>query len=154
MLMRRFLLRHNHGQALPLVGLMAVVLFLMVGLAIDGGLLYAQRRVMQNTADAACLAAANSLSLNRINTGLTLAQTAESAAQQVILNNLGTTPGAGVNAPGTLAYTNISEIYSAKVGTGTDLTKGIEISGPDVRVALQSPANTFFMRVIGYNTYT
>jgi Flp pilus assembly protein TadG len=152
--MRRFLLRHNQGQALPLVGLMAVVLFLMIGLAIDGGLLYAQRRVMQNTADAACLAAANSLALNRINTGLTLAQTAESAAQQVILNNLGTTPGSGVNAPGTLAYTNISDIYSAKTGTGTDLTKGIEISGPDVRVALQSPANTFFMRAVGYNTYT
>ena len=152
--MRRFLLRHNQGQALPLVGLMAIVLFLMIGLAIDGGLLYAQRRVMQNTADAACLAAANSLALNRINTGLTLAQTAESAAQQVILNNLGTTPGSGVNAPGTLAYANISEIYSAQTGTGTDLTKGIEISGPDVRVALRSPANTFFMRAVGYNTYT
>jgi Flp pilus assembly protein TadG len=152
--MRRFRLRHNHGQALPLVGLMAVVLFLMVGLAIDGGLLYAQRRVMQNTADAACLAAANSLALNEIDTGSTLAQTAESAAQQVILNNLGATPGSGVNAPGTLAYTNISEIYSAKVGTGTDLTKGIEVNGPDVRVALQSPANTFFMRAVGYNTYT
>jgi Flp pilus assembly protein TadG len=152
--MRRFLLRHNQGQALPLVGLMAVVLFLMIGLAIDGGLLYAQRRVMQNTADAACLAAANSLALNKINTGLTLAQTAESAAQQVILNNLGATPGSGVNAPGTLAYANISEIYSAQAGTGTDLTKGIEINGPDVRVALQSPANTFFMRAVGYNTYT
>jgi hypothetical protein len=152
--MRRFLSRHSHGQALPLVGLMAVVIFLMVGLAIDGGLLYAQRRVMQNTADAACLAAANSLALNEIDSGSTLAQTAESAAQQVILNNLGATPGSGVNAPGTLAYANISEIYSAKTGTGIDLTKGIEISGPDVRVALQSPANTFFMRAIGYNTYT
>jgi hypothetical protein len=152
--MRRFLFRHSHGQALPLVGLMAVVIFLMVGLAIDGGLLYAQRRVMQNTADAACLAAANSLALNEIDSGSTLAQTAESAAQQVILNNLGATPGSGVNAPGTLAYANISEIYSTKTGTGTDLTKGIEISGPDVRVALQSPANTFFMRAIGYNTYT
>src|SRR5262249_11962495 len=39
-------------------------------------------------------------------------------------------------------------------GTGTGLTKGIEIDGTDVRVALRSPANTFFMRVIGYNTYT
>src|SRR5690242_14886203 len=123
--MRRFLLRYNQGQALPLMALMAILIFLVMGLAIDGGLLYAQRRVMQNTADAACLAAANSLALNRTNTGLTLAQTAESAAQQVIQNNLGTTPGAGVNAPGTLAYTDISEIYSAKVGTGIDLTKGI-----------------------------
>jgi Flp pilus assembly protein TadG len=152
--MRRFPLHHNHGQALPLMGLMAVVLFLMVGLAIDGGLLYAQRRVMQNTADAACLAAANSLALNEIDSGSTLAQTAESAAQQVILNNLGATPGSGVNAPGTLAYANISEIYSAKSGTGSNLTKGIEVNGPDVRVALQSPANTFFLRAIGYNTYT
>src|SRR5215207_5759982 len=131
--MRRCLLRHNQGQTLPLVGLMAVVLFLMIGLAIDGGLLYAQRRVMQNTADAACLAAANSLALNRVNSGSTLALTAEGAAQQVIQNNLGTTPGSGVNAPGTLAYTNISDIYSAKAGTSTSLTKGIEINGADVR---------------------
>jgi hypothetical protein len=133
---------------------MAVLLFLFTGFAIDGGLLYAQRRLMQNTADTACLAAANSLSLNKINAGSTLAQTAESEAQQVIQNNLGATPGTGVNAPGTLAYTNISEVYAANTGTGTGLTKGIEINGPDVRIALRSPANTFFMRVIGYNTYT
>ena len=152
--MRRSLLRHSQGQSLPLVGLMAVLIFLFTGFAIDGGLLYAQRRLMQNTADAACLAAANSLSLNKITAGSTLAQTAESEAQQVIQNNLGTTPGAGVNAPGTLAYTNISEVYAADGSTGTGLTQGIEIDGPDVRVALRSPANAFFMRVIGYNTYT
>lgn len=140
--------RRARGQSLPLMALFAVVIFILVGFAIDGGLLYAQRRLMQNTSDAACLAAANRLALNQTSTQAT------TAAQQVIQANLGATPGTGVNAPGTLAYTVIADVYSPLAGTGASLTKGIEISGADVRVALQSPANAFFMRIIGYNTYT
>jgi len=139
--------RSSRGQSLPLMALCAVVIFVVMGFAIDGGLLYSQRRLMQNTADAACLAAANRLSLNQTSQ-------ATSAAQQIIQTNLGSTPGTGINAPGTLAYTAISEVYSPNVGTGIGITKGIEINGSDVRVALQSPANAFFLRILGYNTYT
>jgi len=149
-----FVLYRVRGQSLALMALFAVFIFAIVGFGVDGALLYMQRRLMQNTADAACLAAANSLALNKINTGSTLVDTATTAAQQIIQNNLGTTPGSGVNAPGTLAYTTVSDVYTAQSGTGTGLTKGIEISNSDVRVALQSPANAFFMRVLGYSTYT
>ena len=45
------------GQVLIQVALMLVVLLTFVGLAIDGGLVYAERRQMQNAADAAALAA-------------------------------------------------------------------------------------------------
>jgi len=130
---------------------MSVMIFLMVGLAIDGGLLYLQRRLMQNTADAACLSASSQLSL-----GNTTAD-ARTAAETVIGRNLGPSgPGTGVNAPGTLAYTAIGDVYNnaSTTGSGTSLTHGIEITGADVRVALHSPATTFFMRIAGIDQYS
>ena len=105
--MHRFLQRYSPGQSLPLVGLMAVMLFLMTGLAIDGGLLYAQHRLMQNTADASCLAASSQLSLGKTE------DEAKARAKDVIGTNLGSTgPGTGVNAPGTLAYTAIGDVVN------------------------------------------
>ena len=139
--MRGHLSRHHQGQSLVTVAVFAFLLFLTMGLAIDGGLIYAQRRFMQNTADAACLTAANQISLGQTDANAT------TAAQNLISQNLDN------NASGTLSYAAKSDLYSPKTGTGTNLVKGIEISGPDVRVALQSPANTTFMRVAGYNVY-
>ena len=46
------------GQSLAWVALMLVVLLGFVGLAIDGGIIYAERRRMQNAADAGALAGA------------------------------------------------------------------------------------------------
>jgi DNA-binding NarL/FixJ family response regulator len=40
------------------VALFAVVVFIFVGLGLDGGMLYVERRQLQNVADAACLAGA------------------------------------------------------------------------------------------------
>ncbi len=53
----------EEGQVLIQVTLMLVVLLTFVGLAIDGGLVYAERRQMQNAADAAALAGARELCL-------------------------------------------------------------------------------------------
>jgi hypothetical protein len=139
--MRGHLSHHYQGQSLVTVALFAFLLFVTIGLAIDGGLIYAQRRFMQNTADAACLTAANQISLGETNADAT------TAAQNRIIQNLDN------NASGTLAYSAQSDLYSPNDGTGVNLVKGIEINGPDVRVALRSPANTTFMRVAGVNAY-
>jgi Flp pilus assembly protein TadG len=146
--------RHPHhalpGQSLVTLAVFAVLLFITMGLAIDGGMIYAQRRLMQNTADAACLAAANKVALNDTKSDAIL------AATTVIQDNLGATPGANLNAPGTLAYTDYTQVYGNVTDSnlGVNLVKGIEVSAPDVRVALQSPATTYFMRVIGVASYT
>lgn len=50
--------REEEGQSLIQVALMLVVLIGFVGLALDGGNLYAERRRMQNAADAGALAGA------------------------------------------------------------------------------------------------
>jgi Flp pilus assembly protein TadG len=142
--------RRSDGQSLVTLAVFAFLLFLTMGLAIDGGLIYTQRRVMQNTADAACLTAANRMAMGKTNLEAT------TAAQDIIKDNLGATPGTGANAPGTLAYSSYTDLYGngTNTGTGASLVKGIEINGPDVRVALQSPANTTFMRIAGIATYT
>lgn len=148
--MSRFMTSRLYGQSLPVVVLMLAVIFLVIGLAIDGGLLYMQRRLMQNTADSACLAAANQLAMGNTNTQ------AEDAAKAVIAANLGPTEsGTGANAPGTLSYTSIDQVYgTSNEGSGVSLTRGIELSGPNVRVALRSPAFSYFMRVFGQTEYT
>ncbi len=48
----------ENGQTLVWVALAMVVLLAFVGLAIDGGAVYAERRRMQNAADAGALAGA------------------------------------------------------------------------------------------------
>src|ERR671930_180571 len=108
--MHRYLPRHSSGQSLVTVAVFALLLFLTMGLAIDGGLIYAQRRFMQNTADAACLSAANKLSLSQTKAD------AESAAQQVIADNL------TANAPGTLNYTSVSDLYSPSIPSTSPAT--------------------------------
>ena len=50
--------RREDGQALVMVAVMMVGLVSVVGLVSDGGLVFAQRRDLQNAADAAAAAAA------------------------------------------------------------------------------------------------
>jgi Flp pilus assembly protein TadG len=55
----------SDGQILVLFALSLVVMIAMVGLILDGGGAYAQRRAEQNAADTAALAAANDLIVNQ-----------------------------------------------------------------------------------------
>ena len=55
-------LRREEGQALVMVAVMLVGLVSVVGLVSDGGLVFAQRRDLQNAADAA--AAAGAMQIN------------------------------------------------------------------------------------------
>jgi len=50
--------RAQRGQAIVLVALVLTVLFGFVGLAVDGGRAYLDRRHLQGSVDAAALAAA------------------------------------------------------------------------------------------------
>ena len=49
--------RREEGQSLIIVGALLIVLVLMIGLVVDAGNAYAQRRIVQNAADAAALGA-------------------------------------------------------------------------------------------------
>src|SRR5437773_5888126 len=51
----------TQGQAMVVIVLSMFVLMVIIGLAIDGGSMYVQRRTAQNSADAAALAATHSM---------------------------------------------------------------------------------------------
>src|SRR3954453_9933832 len=53
--------RTVRGQVAVVIAVAMVVLIAFVGLAIDGGSMYAQRRTAQNSSDAAALAATNKM---------------------------------------------------------------------------------------------
>jgi hypothetical protein len=119
----------------------AVTLFLFVGLGIDSGMLYVGRRQLQNVADAACLAATTEISMG----GST--SSARSVANQYIINNIDASARAAFDIPATIDFLN------GQIGTGMGLTRGIEVNGTDVRVAVTFPAFTYFMRLGGIETY-
>lgn len=58
-------LRPHRGQALLWVALLLPILLAIVGLALDGGTVFAARRQAQNTADAAARAGAQEIDIGR-----------------------------------------------------------------------------------------
>jgi hypothetical protein len=115
----------EEGQAAVLITILLMfALVALTALAIDGGHLYVVRRDLQNMADAACLAAATELSLH----GTT--DEAYNTAVEYILANGGT-----------------EELYTPQDGDGIGLVKGIQVSGADVRVALQELVDTYFTMI-------
>jgi hypothetical protein len=54
-------MRREEGQSLIIVGALLIVLVVLIGLVVDAGNAYAQRRIVQNAADAAALAGSQML---------------------------------------------------------------------------------------------
>lgn len=118
-------LRGEKGQAAVLITILLMFAFVaLTALAIDAGHLYVVRRDLQNMSDAACLAAATELSLN----GTT--DDAYNVAVEYILANGGA-----------------KELYTPQEGDGAGLVKGIQVSGAEVRVALQGLVDTYFTMI-------
>jgi hypothetical protein len=141
--------RKSSGQSIVVMALFAATLFIFVGLGIDGGMLYLERRHLQNISDAACLAAATELSLDGT------ADAARQSANEYINKNIDQNARIAFQMPTTINFVNTTgSDYLAQEGAGTSLTRGIEVDGSSVRVALKFPAFTYFMRLAGIDTYT
>jgi len=136
--------RHDAGQVLVIFALSITVLFAAAGLAFDVGRFYAERRFLQNAADAAALAAANSLIQGR-----TQAE-ADTIARAVLASNFAHDPN-GV----TPSLPPVTPVYeSGHAGDPVYLINGILFSGNEVRVAVQNPINYSFGRVVGLTSST
>ncbi len=120
----------ERGQVLLIVA-MGFFLVLVGGsaLALDMGNSVLQKRRLQNTADAAALAAATELSRGHS------VDDAVVAAQGVVAANTSTA---------TLPYDPTSSL-------GPALQQGIEFEGSTVRVALKADVGTYFAPVVGVN---
>ncbi|MBA2717856.1 MAG: hypothetical protein H0U52_01245 [Chloroflexi bacterium] len=131
--------RRDAGQVLVIFALAITVLFAAAGLAFDIGRFYAERRFLQNAADAAALAAANALIQ-----GKTEAQ-ANLVARAVLAANFSGAPNGVTPAlpPTTPQY------ESGHAGDPLFLTNGILFDGTDVRVAVENAIGYSFGRAVG-----
>ena len=131
----------ERGQVLVIFVLSLTAIFAAAGLAIDIGRLYMERRFLENAADAAALAAANSLI--RGNTDAN----ARSDAMAVLTKNF-TSPPNGITP--SLPPAAGSEVYeSGHAGDPMYLVDGILINGSDIRVAVRNTIGYTFGRAVG-----
>ncbi len=129
----------TRGQVLVVFALGLVALLGAAGIAFDAGRFLMERRSLQNAADAAALAAANSL----IRGGSTT--DADTEARAVLATNLANGPN-GIVAP----LPPASPVYApGGAGEPAELVNGILISGGDVRVAIQNTIPFTLGRVVG-----
>jgi len=129
----------SRGQVLVLFALGLVALLAAVGIAFDAGRFLMEQRSLQNAADAAALAAANSL----IRGGSY--EDADAEARAVLAINVAKGPN-GIVAP----LPPSSPVYApGGAGDPEQLVSGILISGGDVRVAIQNTIPFTFGRVVG-----
>jgi hypothetical protein len=134
--------RHESGQVLVLAALAMCVLLASAGLAFDIGRFYSEKRFLQNAADAAALAAANSLIR-----GDSVSQ-AINDARAILTRNYAADP-TGRPAP---LPPDPPEYADGHAGDPAYLSNGILISGGDIRVALRNDVDWTFARVIGFST--
>lgn len=126
--------RHQEGQVLVLFALGLVAMIAMVGLVLDGGSTFAQRRDQQNGADLAAVAGANAY-LNAYYTSgsVATAQSAAVTAAQAAATRNGYANGAG--------------------GTAVGVTVAMLSGGASVTVDLRSPHANNFARVMGFESW-
>ncbi len=132
----------ERGQVLVLFAILLVVLLAFAGISIDIGRQVAERRHVQNAADAAALAACRSL-IGGESDGAA-AQTARSVAGI----NLQGSPAA---ATAIIADDTSRAYEDGRAGDPAYLSSGIIISGTSVRVAVSSTVTTTLARVVGIN---
>jgi Flp pilus assembly protein TadG len=128
--------RREGGQILVLFTLAAVAIIAMVGLVLDGGSTFAQRRGQQNAADAAALAAANDYLVTTSETQATAAAIATAAANGFTDGSGGTTVSVAydysngvmvtvdITAPHPNAFTPVVGIASWTVSTTSTAQAG------------------------------
>jgi Flp pilus assembly protein TadG len=125
---------HERGQILVLFSLSLVAIIAMVGLVLDGGSAFAQRREEQNAADVAALAAANDLMANQGSSNWQATALAMTAKNGYTHGVDGTTVSVTcVNCPG-------QPLNSA-------------VSGVQVTVTITAPHQNNFATIVGMSTW-
>jgi len=147
----------EHGQVLVIAALLMTALVGFLALVVDVGNAYAQRRYMQNGADAAALAAAR-LMANSMQTGTTDAAVSATINNYLALNGNGTfVPNAGLGAISGAWYVDGSGNRVRAVGSGYN-PPAVPVGGSPavwgVEVVAQKQFATFFAGILGRPTLT
>lgn len=125
------------GQILVMFALFLTVLLGMLGLALDVGFAYAERRTVQNAADAAALAGARMVA----KWSTTNIVSAQAEAEAMALND-GNRLGASDQTLASCEYVNYA-------GTGLGpCSNPVPVAARGVRVQVREEHDTFFIRVL------
>ncbi len=126
--------RHTHREAGQTLTIVALALFGLLGataLAVDVGMWYAERRQMQNAADAGALAGAREMCFNDAYSPDTTGIATSAATTQAQMNG---------------AIDVVAEVWN-EAGT-------LDTTGNVVYVEARKPAESFFARVLGVSEVT
>jgi hypothetical protein len=157
------------GQILVIVGVGMVALLAMAGLVADGGIAFSNRRQAQNVADAASMAGARIISVDRFEKAYDPAATPTfadpgAAVQQAILDALAYNANAGQTfesivwgVPGAPEYTDnkARRFPNADFPTGGPLYVGpgaIPGEAQGVYVRVSANAETLVIQIVGINS--
>lgn len=132
--------KEENGQSVVLIALALVAVLAMLGLVYDGANAYAQRRRMQNSADAASLAGARVLALRENNNAQT-EQDILTAVNSYATNNGGPTTITGI----------FIDNSGSQVGAQIGVNGGVPGGATGVRVTSRIGFPTFFLGVINAN---
>src|SRR5579859_1036657 len=148
--------RGEQGQTLVMVALLMTILIGMLGLAVDVGYGYSERRQIQNAADAAALNGAREMDAQISNGNQAGAdgQVLLAIKQYITAYNL--TVNASGNVPASLrSAVYINESASTTLGTvGSISGTKIPTGAAGVRVVVQEPWTPFLFGVLGINSFT
>src|SRR5438094_5451526 len=131
--------RREGGQGMVLLALCLVVLVGLVGLGVDGGILYMHRRGMQNAADAAAFAGARLVGLGQTSTPVIRTEIEKYATRNYVDD-----PAVNVTAHYTDNSNNNLGAITSAAGTVPANTTGVEVT-------TKQQAATFFLPVIGFS---
>lgn len=138
--------RTSPGQTIVLFALASLVLLGALGLALDGGYDYIQRRAMQNVAEASALAGAAAIARGLADTGVT--QAVLDAAARNGVTDTSRIACTFITNSYTVASPGVTQAYSQ---TGAAMSSlGNNFTGVLVRAAEQHP--TFMFRALGIAT--
>ena len=144
----------ERGQALIVMVFAVIALLVMAGLAIDGGMVFLERRRMQNASDAAALAGTRRLA------GAICDDSASSASADAAIHaevnkyaekngvpDTDATASNAVNDNVVADYVNFDEVVLGRVGNGS-IPNGA--TGVSVTVEINRP--TYFVSLVGIDT--
>ncbi len=137
--------RREPAQVIALFAISLVAMLAMVGVAVDGGTLYLQRRTAQNSVDAAALAGARAL--QQATASPTIQISAE-ICKYVLANNFGVTPSATAHFIDNTG-TSLSAV-SLPTGCSGSTSNVIPTNAAGVHVDVAiGPYNTYLVGIVG-----
>jgi len=140
----------ERGQALVIVVFALIGLLIVAGLAIDGGMVFLERRRMQNAADAAALAGTRLLAKAICGEGAddaAIAAEVNKYAEKNGVPDTDATAGNGINDNVVADYVNFDEVDLGRVGGGS-----IPNGATGVSATTKITRPTYFVSLVGIDT--